>query len=126
MPISSPQEVRERADVVLAGLAEVRAWQEPLYRDLHQHPELSHQEHRTADVIAARLTDVGIEVHEGVGGTGVVGILRNGDGPTVLLRADIDALPVTEATGLPYASTQPGVMHACGHDVARDVSVGCS
>ncbi|MGV0742082.1 amidohydrolase [Mycolicibacterium sp. XJ870] len=107
----------DRVDAVLAGLPEVRAWQEPLYRDLHEHPELSHQEHRTAGLIASRLTEAGLEVHDGIGGTGVVGILRNGDGPTVLLRADMDALPVSETTGLPYASTQTGVMHACGHDV---------
>ncbi|MGW4095444.1 MULTISPECIES: amidohydrolase [unclassified Mycobacterium] len=102
---------------MLAHLPEVRAWQEPLYRDLHQHPELSHQERRTAGVVAARLRESGLAVHEGVGGTGVVGVLGNGDGPRVLLRADMDALPVTEATGLPYASDEPGVMHACGHDV---------
>ena len=88
-----------------------------VYRDLHQHPELSSQEHRTAGVVAAWLRDLGHEVIEGVGGTGVVGILRNGAGPTVMLRADMDALPVTEETGLPYASTVEGVMHACGHDV---------
>ncbi|MDF3341656.1 amidohydrolase [Mycolicibacterium septicum] len=101
---------------MLAHLPEVRAWQEPLYRDLHQHPELSHQERRTAGLTAARLRESGLTVHEGVGGTGVVGVLSNGDGPRVLLRADMDALPVTEATGLPYASSEPGVMHACGHD----------
>ncbi|MED5811824.1 amidohydrolase [Mycolicibacterium sp. 050232] len=101
---------------MLARLPEVRSWQEPLYRDLHEHPELSHQERRTAGVVAARLRDSGLTVHEGVGGTGVVGVLANGDGPRVLLRADMDALPVTEATGLPYASSEPGVMHACGHD----------
>jgi hippurate hydrolase len=89
----------------------------PLYRDLHSHPELSSQEHRTAGIVATWLRELGHEVVEGVGGTGVVGILRNGPGPTVLLRADMDALPVTEATGLPYASTVEGVMHACGHDV---------
>lgn len=88
-----------------------------VYRDLHTHPELSGQEHRTAGVVAAWLRDLGHDVVEGVGGTGVVGILRNGPGPTVLLRADMDALPVTEATGLPYTSTVDGVMHACGHDV---------
>lgn len=109
--------LRPRAVAVLAHLPEVRAWQEPLYRDLHQHPELSHQERRTAGVVAARLRESGLTVHEGVGGTGVVGLLENGDGPRVLLRADMDALPVTEATGLPYSSSQPGVMHACGHDV---------
>jgi amidohydrolase len=111
---------------VLAGLDSVRDWQEELYRDLHAHPELSHQERRTASRVAARLQETGCEVHDGVGGTGVVGVLRNGDGPTVLLRADMDALPVREATGLPYASTvtaidadgaEVSVMHACGHDV---------
>lgn len=111
---------------VLAGLTDVRGWQEDFYRDLHRHPELSHDEHRTAAAVALRLREFGYDVHEGVGGTGVVGILRNGDGPTVLLRADMDALPVAEDTGLPYASAvtatdadgnQRPVMHACGHDV---------
>lgn len=115
--ISNRDDVRRRADAVLTRLPEVRTWQEPLYRDLHENPELSHQERRTAGVVAARLRDSGLTVHEGVGGTGVVGVLGNGDGPRVLMRADMDALPVTEATGLPYASTHEGVMHACGHDV---------
>ncbi|MFE6900563.1 amidohydrolase [Streptomyces sp. NPDC057717] len=97
-----------------------------LYRDLHAHPELSHQEVRTAATVAARLREQGWTVTEGVGGTGVVGILTSGPGPVVLLRADMDALPVREATGLPYASTRTAmdgagrevpVMHACGHDV---------
>ncbi|MFJ6665676.1 amidohydrolase [Streptomyces sp. NPDC091383] len=98
------------ADLPLPGL-------EDLYRDLHRHPELSLREHRTAGTLAGRLADAGFETTEGVGGTGVVGRLANGEGPTVLLRADMDALPVTEATGLPYASTADGVMHACGHDL---------
>ena len=111
---------------VLAGLEHSRSWQEALYRDVHEHPELSHQEERTAGLVVDRLRDAGFEVHERVGGTGVVGVLRNGDGPTVLLRADMDALPVREATGLPYASEVTSVdadgngvpvMHACGHDV---------
>jgi amidohydrolase len=111
---------------VLAGLERSRPWQEELYRDVHQHPELSHQEERTAALVADRVRGAGFEVHEGLGGTGVVGVLRNGEGPVVLLRADMDALPVREATGLPYASevTVPDadgnpvpVMHACGHDV---------
>src|SRR3954447_273506 len=111
---------------VLAGLERSRPWQEELYRDVHEHPELSHQETRTAGLVAARLRGAGFEVHEGVGGTGVVGVLRNGDGPAVLLRADMDALPVREATSLPYASDvaavddagdQVPVMHACGHDM---------
>lgn len=111
---------------VLAGLATVREWAEPFYRDLHAHPELSHQESRTAANVAARLRQSGCTVHEHVGGTGVVGIIENGAGPKVLLRADMDALPVQEATGLDYASTvvatdadgaETPVMHACGHDV---------
>src|ERR1700745_2388888 len=99
---------------------------EAFYKDLHSHPELSMQETRTAGLAADRLRAAGHEVTTGVGGTGVVGLLRNGDGPTVMLRADMDALPVEEATGLPYASkvkaadgygnTVP-VMHACGHDM---------
>ena len=110
---------------VLAGLEHTRPWQEDLYRDVHQHPELSHQETRTAGLVADRLRGAGFEVHEQVGGTGVVGVLRNGDGATVLLRADMDALPVREATGLPYASQvtttdaegdEVPVMHACAHD----------
>ena len=87
------------------------------YRDLHAHPELSMREHRTAARLAGRLRAAGSDTAEGIRGTGVAGVLRNGDGPTVMLRADMDALPVAEQTGLPYASTVPGVMHACGHDV---------
>lgn len=96
------------------------------YRDLHRHPELSGQEQRTAGLVAAWLRELDVEVHEGVGGTGVVGVLRRGEGPTVLLRADIDGLPVTEATGLPYASEVPGVMHACGHDVHTTSLLGAA
>jgi amidohydrolase len=96
-----------------------------LYRDLHAHPELSFAEHRTAGIVATRLRDLGYQTTTGVGRTGVVGVLANGDGPTVLLRADMDALPVLERTGLDYASTvratgadgkEVPVMHACGHD----------
>jgi amidohydrolase len=90
---------------------------EELYRDLHRHPELSMQEERTAGIAAERLRTAGFDVTTGVGGTGVVGLLRNGDGPAVMLRADMDALPVSEQTGLDYASTVEGVMHACGHDM---------
>jgi len=88
-----------------------------VYRDLHTHPELSFAEHRTAGIVAGWLKDLGFEVLEGIGMTRVAGVLRNGDGPTVLLRADMDALPVQEATGLAYASQADGVMHACGHDM---------
>lgn len=99
---------------------------EDLYKDVHSHPELSMQEERTAALAADHLRAAGFDVTTGVGHTGVVGILRNGEGPTVMLRADMDALPVEEATGLPYASkvtatdragnTVP-VSHMCGHDM---------
>ncbi|MCZ4067111.1 amidohydrolase [Microbacterium sp. H37-C3] len=97
-----------------------------LYTDLHRHPELSFQETRTAAVIAARLSELGLAYEEGIGRTGVVTAIRNGDGPVVWLRADMDGLPVPEQTGLEYASTARGVdpagndvpvMHACGHDM---------
>ena len=108
---------------VLAGLEATRPWQEELYRDVHQHPELSHQETRTAGLVAERLRGAGFEVHEQVGGTGVVGVLRNGAGATVLLRADMDALPVREATGLPYAS-QVTTTDADGREVPVDDVLG--
>lgn len=124
-----------RISDILAGLPDVRAWQEALYRDLHQHPELSFQEHRTAKLVSDKLAEFGYQVTANVGGTGVVGILRNGDGPSVLMRADIDALPVEEATGLPYASSVRGVdpigndvpvMHACGHDIHVSCLLGAA
>jgi len=111
---------------VLNGLPSVSAWQERVYKDLHAHPELSFHETRTAALAATKLRELGYEVLEQIGRTGVVGIMRNGTGQTVLARADMDALPVKERTGLPYASTLTapddaggvaGVMHACGHDV---------
>jgi hippurate hydrolase len=111
---------------VLANLNGLLPDLESVYKDIHSHPELSMQENRTAKIAAERLRAAGYEVTTGVGKTGVVGLLRNGDGPTIMLRADMDALPVKEATGLPYASnvtvtdsdgkTVP-VMHACGHDM---------
>lgn len=97
-----------------------------LYRHFHTHPELSHQEHETSKKLAAELKAAGCEVTTGVGSTGVVALIRNGDGPVVMVRGDMDALPVTEQTGLEYASkvqakdrsgNPTGVMHACGHDV---------
>lgn len=88
-----------------------------IYEDLHRHPELSFEEHRTAGIVTEWLNDLGLEVRTGLGETGVVGVLRNGPGATVLLRADMDALPLHEATGLPYASEVDGVAHGCGHDV---------
>jgi amidohydrolase len=120
---------------VLSGLDTTRPWQEDFYRHVHQHPELPHQEHNTAAEVAKRLGSFGYRVHEGIGGTGVVGVLHNGNGPTVLLRADMDALPVQEQTGLPYASSvvardldgnEVPVMHACGHDVHITCLLGAS
>src|SRR5580658_3148845 len=113
------------AEPILSGLASLIPNLEALYKDLHSHPELSMQETRTAGLAADRLRAAGYEVSAGVGKTGVVGLLRNGEGSTVMLRADMDALPVEEATGLPYASRVTAtdsagksvpVMHACGHD----------
>jgi len=106
---------------------------EALYIDLHRHPELSFQETRTAGIAAGHLRDLGLEVEEGVGITGVVGLLRNGDGPVIWARADMDGLPVEELTGLPYASTLTGIdpagntvpiMHACGHDMHVTAMIG--
>jgi amidohydrolase len=86
-------------------------------RDFHAHPELGFHEVRTAGIVAKELTTLGLEVHTGVGGTGVVALLEGAKpGPVVLVRADMDALPIQEETGAPYASQNPGVMHACGHD----------
>ncbi|GAA3869136.1 M20 family metallopeptidase [Leifsonia kafniensis] len=111
---------------LLTDVEAVAASLEPVYQDLHAHPELSFAEHRTAGIVAERLRALGYDVITGIGGTGVVGVLKNGAGRTVLLRADMDALPVREATGLSYASTAHAidldghdvpVMHACGHDV---------
>jgi hippurate hydrolase len=111
---------------VLAGLPRLLPDLEKLYKDVHSHPELSMQETRTAGIAAKRLKTNGFEVTTGVGKTGVVGLLPNGDGPTVMLRADMDALPIKEATGLAYASkvaaTGPDgktvpVAHSCGHDM---------
>ncbi|MBO1330691.1 amidohydrolase [Streptomyces sp. VRA16 Mangrove soil] len=124
------------AHQVIAGLATIKDELADLYRDLHAHPELSLQETRTAALLAERLRAAGFdEVAEGVGGTGVVGVLRAGEGPVVMLRADFDALPVEEKTGLPYASRARGVdqdgqdvpvMHACGHDMHAACLVGAA
>lgn len=104
-----------------------------VYQDLHSNPELSFREERTAAKLADELKKLGIEVTTGVGKTGVVGILKNGDGPTIMIRTDLDALPVIEATGLTFASkvvakdpkgNDVGVMHACGHDIHMTCQVG--
>jgi hippurate hydrolase len=112
-------------ETVLAGLDAELGWVRDLYTHLHRHPELSLEEQQTARLIEEKLTSFGYGVTR-IGGTGVVGVLANGSGPTVLARADTDALPVTEATGLPYTSEVEGVMHACGHDVHVSTLLGAA
>ena len=92
--------------------ADMTAWR----RDLHAHPETAFEEQRTSDFVAEKLASFGLEVHRGLARTGVVGLLRNGEGPAVAFRADMDALHIHEQTNLPHASRNPGRMHACGHD----------
>src|SRR3989454_5471965 len=117
----------------LDGLDQIYPQLDALYIDLHKNPELSLKEQRTAARMADELRKLGYEVTTGVGGTGIVAVLRNGKGPTVLLRTDMDALPIEEATGLPYAShvvaksdsgTSIPVMHACGHDIHMSSWIG--
>ncbi len=132
---------KDKADnPVPARVAEVKKRIDPqfetldkLYKHLHSHPELSLHEEKTAARMAQEMKDLGFEVTEKVGGTGVVAVLKNGKGPTILVRTDMDALPVTEVTGLPYASkvktrdkydNEVGVMHACGHDIHMTVWIG--
>src|SRR5256885_2371534 len=96
-------------------------------RDFHAHPELGFDEHRTSDIVARQLEALGIEVHRGVGKTGVVGVLRHGNGPVSIgLRADMDALPILESNDMAYKSTKPGVMHACGHDGHTTMLLGAA
>lgn len=125
---ASADELRDDLAVDMPDLME-------LYRDLHRHPELSFQETRTAAKLAAMMRAMEFEVTEGVGRTGVVSVMRNGEGPTVMIRADMDALPVTEETGLPFASVQrsvsesgveSGIMHACGHDTHMTAFIGAA
>src|SRR5271157_2451114 len=129
------EEKKKHSGDVLANVSGLLSDLEGVYKDLHSHPELSMQENRTAHIAADRLRAAGYEVTTGVGKTGVVGLLRNGDGPTVMLRADMDALPIEEATGLPYASKitvkdhdgkAVPVSHMCGHDMHVTWLVGAA
>ena len=105
------------------GHARVVEWR----RAIHAYPELAYQEHRTAELAARILGELGAEVRTGLAGTGVVGIVRGrGPGKTIAVRADMDALPLTEETGLPFASQNPGVMHACGHDSHVAMALGAA
>ena len=114
----------------MSTIDSIRRYQDELTafrQDLHAHPELGLEEHRTAEKVAAQLESWGIEVHRGVGKTGVVGVLRSGNGPgRIGLRADMDALPIVEANDLPYRSQAPGVMHACGHDGHTTMLLGAA
>jgi hippurate hydrolase len=118
--------VQERVEEVKKRAADQYTSLETLYKYLHSHPELSLQEAQTAARLAREMKELGFEVTEKVGGHGIVCVLKNGKGPTVLVRTDMDALPVVERTGVPYASqvhvrnkngNDVGVMHACGHDM---------
>ena len=121
MSLATPSTAAPLSDAIRADMPQLMA----LYRDLHAHPELSMQEVRTPAKLAPERRKLGFQVTEKVGKTGVVAVMKNGPGPVLLLRADMDALPVTEETGLPFASKvrgtsrsgiETGVMHACGHD----------
>jgi hippurate hydrolase len=110
----------DRARAAQAELTAIR-------HDIHAHPELGMTEHHTADLVARKLEEWGIEAHRGVGVSGVVGVLRNGNGQASIgLRADLDALPIQEATGQPHASRTPGLMHACGHDGHTTMLLGAA
>ncbi len=118
--MSSSSAVLDKIRGFHADLTEIR-------RDIHANPELGMEEHRTAELVAKQLESWGIEVHRGVGGTGVVGVLRSGNGPgTVGLRADMDALPIEEANAVPYKSRNAGRMHACGHDGHTTMLLGAA
>ncbi len=113
------QEIYERARSIQE---QIRGWR----REIHQYPELTFTEHRTAGLVNAALVDLGIETETEVAKTGVVGHIRGGHGPTVGLRADMDALPITEESGVDYSSTRPGLMHACGHDAHTAMLLGAA
>ena len=132
---SQTRPAQVRADALDAPLKALAPELDALYVDLHAHPELSRQEAQTSAKLAAKLRTLGFRVHEKVGGYGIVALLQNGKGPTLLLRTDMDGLPVEEKTGLPYASKvkakdpqgkEVSVMHACGHDVHMSAWVGAA
>lgn len=131
LALAAPVQADELSEAVAADMPGLME----LYRDLHAHPELSFQEFDTAKKLAGRMRELGFEVTENVGKTGVVAVMANGEGPTVMLRADMDGLPVVEQTGLPFASkevavpasgVETGVMHACGHDTHMAAWIGAA
>ena len=112
---------------ILNRIADFHAELTATRRDIHAHPELGFQEHRTAEMVAQQLESWGIEVHRGIAGTGLVGVLRNGNsGRSIGFRADMDCLPMTETSDLPHRSTTPGKMHACGHDGHTTMLLGAA
>ncbi len=114
-------------DDILKGVESVRERLVGFRREIHKFPELSAAEVKTAALVAGVLEQSGIEVRRNVGGHGVVGLLRGGsNGPTIALRADMDALPISDAKDVEYASAVPGAMHACGHDVHTGVLMGAA
>jgi hippurate hydrolase len=116
-----------RAMLPVEAIRRDQAELEAIRHDIHAHPELGLEEHRTADLVARKLQEWGLEVHRGIGRTGVVGVLRSGSGNRALgLRADMDALPMQEMTDLPFRSTVPGKMHACGHDGHTTMLLGAA
>ncbi len=118
LPNDPTTAIRDATQRIEAGLIEIR-------RDIHAHPELAFEEVRTAGVVARELTRLGIRHETGVAKTGVVGLIEGGrPGPVLAIRADMDALPIEEKTGLPFASTNPGLMHACGHDLHTTTLLG--
>lgn len=128
MPLRLPQRKARVHMPVLNRIADFAADMTAWRRHLHQHPELGFDCHQTAAFVAERLRDFGVdEIHEGIGRTGIVGIIRGqGDGPTIGLRADMDALPMDETTGAEWTSTVPGRMHACGHDGHTTMLLGAA
>ncbi|MBV8578826.1 MAG: M20/M25/M40 family metallo-hydrolase, partial [Acetobacteraceae bacterium] len=118
LPNDPETAIREAARRIEADLVAIR-------RDIHAHPELGFEEVRTAGVVQRELTRLGIPYRAGIGRTGVVGLIEGGrPGPVLAIRADMDALPIQEQTGLPFASTVDGLMHACGHDVHTSTLLG--
>ena len=112
---------------ILAAAREILPWMTDIRRDLHQHPELGLEEHRTAGRVQAQLDELGIEHVDGLADTGVLGLIRGReDGPVVALRADLDALPLQDAKDVAYRSQEPGKMHACGHDVHTAILLGAA
>ena len=124
-PSANPSVSPARLGNVTNGIDEIQGWQEEFYKDLHRHPDVWGEEARTAAKVTSKLQEIGVDEVRQIGG-GVVGIIRNGEGRRVLFRADMDALPVTEATGLDYASVESGKMHACGHDTHVACGLGAA